>query len=87
MLFHDRRIGKHVQVPGAADNDVEEYLRQRRNASAARQFLQANPEGGQKSFPKIKAWMGAMDHLDKYPGDLPLFEGTKGDEGTGKRGK
>lgn len=85
MLFHDRRTGKHANVPGPSDNDVEEYLRQRRNASASRKFLQGNPEGGQKTIPSIKAWMGAMDHLDNAPGDLKLFEGAPRPQG--KHGK
>jgi hypothetical protein len=79
-------MAKHGWTPPQPNDGVEGHLYAHRAVKASRQFLQANPEGG-RSLPRPDAWNAAADHLYKYPGDLPLFEGTKGSEGTGKRGK
>jgi hypothetical protein len=79
-------MGKHGWTPPQPNDGVEGYLYAHRAIKASRQFLRANPEAG-RSLPRFNQVMAATDHIYKYPGDLPLFEGTKGDEGTGKRGK
>jgi hypothetical protein len=77
-------MGKHEAVPPKINDGVEGYVFGHRVVRASRQFLQANPEGG-KSLPTFHQIMAGADHLSKYPGDIPLFEGRPAPQG--KHGK
>ena len=78
-------MGRHEWIAPKAHEGAEGFLFAHRVVKASRQFLQANPEG-KRSYPDRASHNAAMDHLQQYPGDIPLFEGTKGTKGTGKRG-
>lgn len=64
---------KSKQPP--AINTLEGHLFASAATKAARKFLQANPEGGKKTLPKLNEWNAAIDHLYTYPGDMKTFEG------------
>lgn len=68
-------MGKHVwKAPSTST--VEGELFAHDAVKSSRQFLQANPEGGKKTFPKITEWKGAIDHVYNYPGDMKLYQGA-----------
>ena len=68
-------MGKHDYVPPKYNEGPHGEFFAHRVVRASRQFLQRNPEGGKKTRPSLKAVMAGADHLQKYSGDLPLFEG------------
>lgn len=74
-------MGKHDWIPPQPHHGVEGYLFAHRVVKASRQFLQANPEAG-KSLPTFHQIQAGADHLYKYPGDLPLFEGAEPPKGA-----
>jgi hypothetical protein len=74
-------MGRHEAIPPKITDGVEGYLFGYRAAKAARTFLQGNPEGGQKTLPSFHQVMAGADHLLKYPGDIPLFEGHPDPQG------
>lgn len=77
-------MGRHEAVPPKVTDGVEGYVFGHRVVRASRQFQQANPEGT-KSLPTFHQIMAGADHLTKYPGDIPLFEGAPAPKG--KHGK
>lgn len=69
-------MGKHEYVPPKYNEGPHGEFFAHRVVRASRQFMQANLEPGtKKSRPTAKTWLAAADHLQKYSGDLPLFEG------------
>jgi hypothetical protein len=73
-------MAKHAWTPPEPTEGAEGFLFAHRVVKASRQFLQANPEG-KKTYPPLRAWNSAMDHLHQYPGDIPLFEGQPAPKG------
>lgn len=61
--------------PAPRGESPESWTFAKAATTAARKFLQGNPEDGKKTLPRLDAWNAAIDHLYNYPGDMKTFEG------------
>lgn len=61
--------------PAPRGDNPESWLFAKAATTAARKWLQANPEGGEKTIPRLTEWNAAIEHLYQAPGDMKTFEG------------